>query len=1263
MSDRDTLGRHVAAGGPLRMPVGPAAMADDVHRLKIVMFGAPAVLLAGKHVRLPRRQTRALLYRLAAQATPVSREVLSFLFWPDVPETTARRNLTRLLVYLRKYLPGAVLLERESVALNPERVESEAVTFERLIGTAEGGSLQRALVLYRGPFLSGFSLPHAPEFESWALREQQRFERRYMETMSALIETHSAQGRYKEAVTLAERYLDTDDLAEEMHRRLMELYALAGDRPAALRHYEHCVVLLQRELGVPPLPETQAVYQAILRDELPARRRSAAAPAPVLASPPDSPLIGRDEAWQVLEQLLAGARGGRGGAVLLAGEAGIGKTRLMHEFAAGQAGQALLLAGAGYPGAQATPFLPLVEALRPHLSSERLLDRVAPIWLAEASTLLPELQRKFPDLPTPAPTTPDQVRARMFEALRQIVIGLARPDEPPLLFCLDDLHWADRSTLEWLSHLARHVRDAPILLIGTYRSTEEDVVSDLRRSSRRTGALVELDLRPLTESEVMDLLHHLAPEREADQALARRMHTLTGGNPFYLVEIVRMLHDAEQASDVPLPGSVLETVRARVARLPGEARQVLGAAAILGDGFDFELLQETAGRSELETVRGLDELVARALLTDDSEGNGYRFRHDLIRLVVSKDLSVRRRQLLHRRAARALEASLARRPREEWPVGRLGLLYAGAGEAADAVPYLLEAGDRARVLYAHDEAVAYYEEALPLVEQLGDEQLVARTYIKLGLTYHDAFDFAKAGEKYDRGVAAWWRAGWTVANAPAPHPLRLPWDPAMLLDPALASETASTVVAQQLFASPAELSPELDIVPDLAATWEVRDGGRTYFLHLRHDLQWSDGRPLVAADFEYAWKRLLSPATGSILAPFLHALKGAREFHRGETRDADRVGVRAVDDRTLIVELEEPVSYFPQILADLAACAVPRHAVEKHGEGWTDPERLVSCGPFRLASAGSDGFLELVRDSGYHGRFSGNLQRVELHGGVQPDRLLDMYEADQLDALFFHAIPSRDAANWARERYAKEYVSVPMLTTFHLRFNPGRPPFHDVRVRQALAMALDKHALANRIDRSFRSPASGGFVPPGMPGHAPDIGLPFDPDQARHLLAVAGYPGGRGMPEVDAWYEGGSSAVLQWLQAQWREVLGIEVAWRLVDWRNRFDTGPDGPPLVYTLWAADYPDPDSFLRMGLITWGLLAAQEDLAGMVDKARLVGSQAERMALYRQADQALMAGATLVPLLYGRLHLLVKPWVKRYPISPMSRYFWKDVIIQPH
>jgi oligopeptide transport system substrate-binding protein len=376
--------------------------------------------------------------------------------------------------------------------------------------------------------------------------------------------------------------------------------------------------------------------------------------------------------------------------------------------------------------------------------------------------------------------------------------------------------------------------------------------------------------------------------------------------------------------------------------------------------------------------------------------------------------------------------------------------------------------------------------------------------------------------------------------------------------------------------------------------------------------------------------------------------------------------VRALDEITLVVELEGPTSYFPHLLTYTTTFPVPRRVVQAHGAAWTGLDHIVTNGPFRLAAWERGESLVLERNPAYHGRFTGNLQRVELSFVLgQSATLLQAYQDSRLDTFFSVLLPP---AEWdrARQRYAGEYVSGPVLATQYIGFDVNRPPFDDRRVRRAFTLATDRETLADVALRGYLFPAAGGFVPPGMAGHSPGIGLPYDPEGARHLLVEAGYPDGQGFPVLDALVGHRPIAVpaIEYLQAQWRENLGVEITWKKMEWGRLLDRLSRETPHMWLMgWLADYPDPDNFLRVS--SWRVYTEWQNEAyeGLVEGARRVMDQEERMRMYQQADRILVDEAPILPLVYARLHLLVKPWVRKYPTSPMKACFWKDVIIEPH
>jgi oligopeptide transport system substrate-binding protein len=474
-------------------------------------------------------------------------------------------------------------------------------------------------------------------------------------------------------------------------------------------------------------------------------------------------------------------------------------------------------------------------------------------------------------------------------------------------------------------------------------------------------------------------------------------------------------------------------------------------------------------------------------------------------------------------------------------------------------------------------------------------------------------------------------------------------------------------VIRRLFRGLVEESPEMEVVPDVSRSWEVLDDGRKYVFHLLDDVRWSDGTLLTAHDFEFAWKRVLDPAIQSRGASQLYDVKGARAFNQGEVSDPDSVGVRALDPATLLVELEAPTGYFLQLLTQTTTCAVPRHVVQVHGDAHANPENIVTNGPFRLESWKRGERLVLVRNPDYHGRSLGNVQRLELTDvrSLEWSAQLSMYEADDLDILPIDLFPPA-GLNLARRRHAGAYLSLPELSTCWLAFVVKQGPFSDLRLRRAFVLATDREASVEAVTGGGLFAASGGLIPPGMPGHSPGIAPPYDPEHARQLLAEAGYPHGTGLSDLEilSWGGSRSESLAKDLQARWRENLGVEVIAQtenMYEMIHKLETDP--PHMAVVGWVCDYPDPDSFLRVGLgrdvIGW----RNEAYIRLVEDARQVMDQSERMSLYQRADRILVEDAAVLPLSYGRFHLLVKPWVRKYPVSPVAWSFWKDVIIESH
>lgn len=312
--------------------------------------------------------------------------------------------------------------------------------------------------------------------------------------------------------------------------------------------------------------------------------------------------------------------------------------------------------------------------------------------------------------------------------------------------------------------------------------------------------------------------------------------------------------------------------------------------------------------------------------------------------------------------------------------------------------------------------------------------------------------------------------------------------------------------------------------------------------------------------------------------------------------------------------------------------------------------------------------MVLVRNPAYGGRFDGNVHRLCLT--LMPSsswcERLALYDSDKLDAVTISAFPPEEL-DAARQGRANDYVTLPRFETRILGFDVSRPPLDDVRVRCALALAIDRELLVEMVWGGHVSAATGGFVPAGMPGHSAGIGLPHNPELARGLLAKAGYPGGRSFPLLDGILTGSMASSLgEFLHEQWREKLGIETTYRVMDLHEAVDRVYSKPPLLANMaWTASYPDPHDFLGVAashaqsFTRW----QSERYDHALDEARRITNQQDRMQLYRIADRILIEEVGVIPLAYGRSHLLVKPWLKGYSGSQVAKVFWKDVIIEQH
>jgi len=654
--------------------------------------------------RLESARAESLLgYLLVHRAAPQPRQGIAFLLWPDSTEAQARTNLRHVLHNLRRALPGADrLLEITPRTLwwRPDvPCLLDLASFEQAL---DDGRLEAAVEAYGGDLLAG-------AYDDWLLEERERLRARYLDALERLTREAEARGDAVAAIGHAERLVRDDPLREDAHRRLMRLHDAAGDRARALRAYHVCAATLQRELGIDPSPATRAAYEALLEAGPPARPggRSAAAP------PAGASLVGREAEQDRLTALWRASDRGRAQLVLVTGEPGIGKSRLVEELRSWCAQHGALTAEArSYRAEGAVAYGPVVAWLRSEAIAPRL-RRLDPVHLTELARLVPDLLAERPDLTRPEPLPEGEQRQRLFEALaRAIAVPRA-----PLLLVAEDLQWCDRPTLQFLHYLLRVEGGARLLIAATARREEVDddhPLSDLVTGLQELDRCAEIPLARLSAEETGRLAALIAG-RELTGADVRRLRDDSEGNPLFVVEALRAGPSGSPAADGALGAKVRAVISARLARLSAPAREVVGVAATIGREFTSPLLAGASGLGEPALVGGLDELWRRGLVRAHGP-DAYDFSHGRIRDVAYEALSPAQRRHHHLRVARTLEAAHADDP--DAVSGLLAVHYDRAGAPGEAVTWSLRAAEAAQRLHANAEAVGRLERALELTRAL-----------------------------------------------------------------------------------------------------------------------------------------------------------------------------------------------------------------------------------------------------------------------------------------------------------------------------------------------------------------------------------------------------------------------------------------------------------------------------------------------------------------------------------------------------------------
>jgi len=503
-------------------------------------------------------------------------------------------------------------------------------------------------------------------------------------------------------------------------------------------------------------------------------------------------------------------------------------------------------------------------------------------------------------------------------------------------------------------------------------------------------------------------------------------------------------------------------------------------------------------------------------------------------------------------------------------------------------------------------------------------------------------------------------AAFLVSSSTACQPEQIPpagegslrlWDTGPItLDPAISADMSSHLYIMQIFSGLVCLDQELNIVSDIAESWEKSLDGKIYTFYLRQGVKFHDGREVEAADFKYSWERACDPDTGSSTAStYLGDIVGTKDMLAGETGEIS--GVEVVNDYTLRVTIDAPKAYFLSKLAYPTAFVVDRANVESGEDWWLEPN---GTGPFKLKEWKEGQWLILEGSQIYYSEPAKLEQVVYVLAGAP----MSLYETGQIDVVSVY-LPYIDQVYDEAGPFYPQLDVTPELSLYYIGFNNAQAPFDDVNVRRAFCHAVDKEHIAKVILRDMISEA-GGILPPGMPGYSEALeGLDYDVEEAKELIAASKYGDVSNLPPITLTVDGYGNNIPSYLGAilqEWQQNLGVEISVRQLETDNFiYNLKQEKDEMFMLGWIADYPDPHNFLDILFYTGsennGFEYNNFSLDALLDQAAVEQDESVRLVIYRQAEQLVIDDAPCLPLWHGANYILVEPYVKDYELSPLG------------
>jgi DNA-binding SARP family transcriptional activator len=751
------------------------------------VLGPLEVLSEGERLPLGGGKQRALLAVLLLHANEVvSSDRLIDLLWGEDPPGTAAKALQVHVSQLRKGLesanggdseralktrPPGYVLEIDPEQLDLNRFERLAAEGRRALKRGDpdeaAEKLDAALALWRGPALADFA------YADFAQAETSRIEELRLAALEDRIQADLERGRHGEAIGELERLIAANPLQERPRRQLMLALYRSGRQAEALEAYQDARRALTEELGIEPGKELKQLQAAILaqdpdldlRTAVEEPSRAAASAEPATTEAPSESFVGRKRELAELQAAFDEALAGRMSLFLIAGEPGIGKSRLADEATSlAQARGARVCWGRCWEAGGAPPYWPWVQALREYIRTadqDRVKSQLEP-GATDIAQMLPELTDLFPDLPPPPSLDPEGARFRLFDSTASFLRAVGECE--PLVLVLDDLHAADEPSLLFLQFLARSLREARVVVVGAYRDTEprREALNEAIAEARRQPITRQVRLGGLDEDEVAAVVELIAGTQPS-QELAMALYRETEGNPLFVGELVRLLASEGRLEDaaggegaLSIPQGVRAVIDHRLRHLSDDCKRLLSIASVLGRDFRLDALERVSELPRERVLEGLDEAQAARVVVDLPGGRaGLRFSHALIRDSLYGDLGGSERLALHRRAVESLEDLYG--PEREPHLAELAyhsLEAAPGGEVEKAVGYARAAGDQAATLLAYEEAARLYRMALDALELTmpPDEETRCELQLALGDAVARGGDLPAAKEIFVRAA-------------------------------------------------------------------------------------------------------------------------------------------------------------------------------------------------------------------------------------------------------------------------------------------------------------------------------------------------------------------------------------------------------------------------------------------------------------------------------------------------------------------------------